>query len=1022
MGNFLLLAGGFLNCLYVFLFFPALLIVNPCSASPEDPLYERMQRNAWIRKGDSLFLYRNDYGVAGEMYRKALEEIKNNDQELAALCKIKLGNVFTSLEDYPKSIDLLNEAKKMVDKSDDPDHYLLAEYNLYYGKYLLRNMILDSAALYIDRSTDLKKRFFSDNELSISENLFFRAELYDAMSQLEKSEGIYREIEQIYDDHLTEDHILYGRLYSYIGICLRKQLDYTNATDYINKSLRIFSLDSTNNLNRIANVTLYLASIYSMQNKHEEIFQPLENLYTLIQQNQQLERFLRYYYENLIPAYLQTDQLDKAQSSIQAYQNYIQPDESEDLYDIAYIHLIRGQYHLKRKKYPDAREQVEKAIALFSGPLQSPAEFSSCYQLLADLYLEQDLPDSSLKNYQKALIVYIENFENENIYANPEANDDPDQRQVFTILYGKANAFRKYYDLTGEISYLKEALHIYNLVDKLYDEARNSNLRDASLLILNEYFHREYERAIDCAYELFILTQAEAYLDSAFRLMEKNKSMLLFKSLSLAERSRSIKLPYSIKRHEDSLRMLNLDFEQKILHESLKENPDQAKIDKLKNQQFRSTQDLYNLKIRISKEYPAYYQIRYDSVVKNLDDLKKFCRERNITGIEYYWGDSVLYRIVTDGNRTGILKQTQDENLINALNSLLSILSGDIDLDLIKRDYQNYILNAYEAYERLLGDLTTLGYKNLNHLLIIPDGILAQLPFEALITVPVDAAYTDFANLPYLILNTSVEYAYSVNLLLNTQEKTREPDRNLLAFSYSGLNALGENFDRNTGNMELPHTAVELNAIKEVFPGKNEFYFDNHATEHVFKVNAPGFRILHLAVHGVADTENGENSRLIFKQGNDSIDDNNLYMYELYGMDLDATRLAVLSACETGIGKEFRGEGVFSMARGFMYAGCPTVIMSLWPVGDEYSANIMADFYEHLEKGSPASEALRYAKLNFIKKQDELSSHPANWASFVYLGEEFNYEPGSKMMLIFSVSGLFIIILLLIFIRYRSAG
>ncbi|MBS0000611.1 MAG: CHAT domain-containing protein [Cyclobacteriaceae bacterium] len=986
--------------------------------TPDEPLNEKVNRNEWIRKGDSLFVYRDDYEGAGKLYLHALRAIEDSDEELAAICKIKLGNVYISLEKYQTALNYLSDARTIIDNLKDPDKFILQQYNLYFGKYLLRNVELDSAAVYIDRAIDINREYFSQDQLGLAEGLFFRAEIFDDQSNHSRAEELYQEIESIYDKILEENHILLGRLYAYMGRCLRSQLDYTNATDYIEKAIYIFRMDSLNNLNRLAVATFYLTSIYNKQKKYENLIPPLESILKLIKDNVQLERFLLYYYSNLITAYIQTNQLDKARNYIDAYHNYVTSSGTISPQDEAFLYFHHGEFNLRKKNYNEARDFLKRAYNLFKEQVATTNEYINCILALGDLYMEMDMPDSALYHYQLALIENSDGFSNDNIYSNPHAKDDPNQRDIFEIIYRKARAFSKYYVLKGDISYLKEALHIYNLIDKLNDEARNSNLRDASLLILNEYFHQEYERAIDCAYELFSITSEDAYLDSAFRLMEKNKSMILFKSLMLAERSRSINLPYSIKKHEDSLLMLNLDYEQKIRLEMDKDLPDQAIMDQLENQKFKITQELYNLKLKISKTFPTYYQIRYDSIVKDLDDFKNFCLKKDLLGIEYFWGDSNLYQIITDGNSTGFFKQKQNKKFQSSLNDLLLQLSHGIASDSVDIDYKRFNLNAHGVYKGLLGNLAYEKFANTDNLLIIPDGMLAQLPFEALISDLGDTSYTDYSNLPYMIFNTSIAYAYSVNVLLNPARDKKDQGRNLLAFSYSGLNTLGESLNRTGNDFELPHAAVELNAIREVFPGKNRYFFDDEATEHDFKLHAPDYQILHLAVHGVADMENGENSRLIFKQGNDTIDDSSLYMHELYGMDLTHTQLAVLSACETGIGKEFRGEGVFSMARGFIYAGCPTIIMSLWPVGDEFSAGIMAEFYRLLKKGIIASGALRNAKLNFIKKQDEFRTHPANWASFVYLGEEFQYEAGSNRVIIFSVLIFLIISISLFFRKY----
>ena len=157
------------------------------------------------------------------------------------------------------------------------------------------------------------------------------------------------------------------------------------------------------------------------------------------------------------------------------------------------------------------------------------------------------------------------------------------------------------------------------------------------------------------------------------------------------------------------------------------------------------------------------------------------------------------------------------------------------------------------------------------------------------------------------------------------------------------------------------------------------------ATEHRFKTEAPDYTVLHLALHGESDTNSFYNSRLIFKQASDTTNDGSLYMYELLKLKLNAN-LAVLSACESGVGKLSKGEGVYSIARGFIQAGCPSVVMSLWKVNDAATAQLMAGFYQYLSAGQTTDVAIRTAKLTYIRESDRRLAHPSNWASFVNLG------------------------------------
>jgi CHAT domain-containing protein len=142
-------------------------------------------------------------------------------------------------------------------------------------------------------------------------------------------------------------------------------------------------------------------------------------------------------------------------------------------------------------------------------------------------------------------------------------------------------------------------------------------------------------------------------------------------------------------------------------------------------------------------------------------------------------------------------------------------------------------------------------------------------------------------------------------------------------------------------------------------------------------------------------------------------------MHELYGLDLSNAELAVLSACETGIGKTFSGEGVFSMARGFAYAGCPTIVMSLWKVNDKYTAELMTGFYKNLNKKNNIVESLTNSKRAFISNSDEYKAHPSNWAAFIPVGK--NPVVVKRSYMVYYIFALMLTVsLYLIYNRFRK--
>ncbi len=158
------------------------------------------------------------------------------------------------------------------------------------------------------------------------------------------------------------------------------------------------------------------------------------------------------------------------------------------------------------------------------------------------------------------------------------------------------------------------------------------------------------------------------------------------------------------------------------------------------------------------------------------------------------------------------------------------------------------------------------------------------------------------------------------------------------------------------------------------------------ATEERFTSTAGNYRILHLATHGRADNRVGDYAFLAFNEIKDSIENELLYVKDLYNLQLNAD-LVVLSACETGIGKLQRGEGIISLARAFAYAGAKSIVTSLWSVNDKSTSELMRFFYRELRRGKDKDEALRLARQRLIREATVRNSHPFFWAAFVPLGD-----------------------------------
>ena len=196
--------------------------------------------------------------------------------------------------------------------------------------------------------------------------------------------------------------------------------------------------------------------------------------------------------------------------------------------------------------------------------------------------------------------------------------------------------------------------------------------------------------------------------------------------------------------------------------------------------------------------------------------------------------------------------------------------------------------------------------------------------------------------------------------------------------------------DTDSGTLRrLPYSAKEAQAILELAPEASRFSALGFDASYPLldSDRLAGYRILHFATHGLIDRKHPELSGLALSLFDPQGEPQRgfLRLHDIYNLHLGA-ELVVLSACETGLGEELEGEGLVGLTRGFLYAGVPRVIHSLWKVGDESAADLMERFYvQLLAKGLPPAAALRAAQLTM--RRETKWSAPIHWAAFVFQGD-----------------------------------
>jgi CHAT domain-containing protein/tetratricopeptide (TPR) repeat protein len=325
----------------------------------------------------------------------------------------------------------------------------------------------------------------------------------------------------------------------------------------------------------------------------------------------------------------------------------------------------------------------------------------------------------------------------------------------------------------------------------------------------------------------------------------------------------------------------------------------------------------------------------------------------------------VLNRQFLQARTSNISEATLDEKVHTYLTSIASPGSGADSVAL-----------GHDLFAVLIAPVTDLLDPS-KQLVIVSDKSLNQLPFSALIS----------DNNRYLIQDYPIVYAPSASLFIL---KSKEAAALNLSQSERVLSVGNPAFDAAmypTLNY-LPTAQTEAHTIAGFYPN-SKLVVGSDATKQVVMKSLLHAEVVHLALHAIEDYQTEMHSKLILAKDASAIGDgySTLEASEIGNLALPSTHLVVLSACETGAGRYYRGEGTFSLARSFLVAGVPVVIASLWPVESEATSDLMIKFHQHraLDHYSSA-RALQQAQLDLITSADPRVRHPYFWASFVIQG------------------------------------
>jgi len=507
-----------------------------------------------------------------------------------------------------------------------------------------------------------------------------------------------------------------------------------------------------------------------------------------------------------------------------------------------------------------------------------------------------------------------------------------------------------------------------------------------------------YEQAISISLLKATVDHNDTLLQSTFTYAEKSKSSLLQSQIKLTDALNFAGIPDSLLQKEHDLR-IDITWREKqrqtLLDQGLSETD--TKTLRISSIIFDLKNNNETLKKRFETQYPEYYRLKYDLSTVSLQYVQDTLLEsKNQALLEYFVGDSSIYLFVVRPDTMIVQEVKRDFPLEDWIEKFRQGLYGYYTADKGKRDtalfnstVRQYADYGQKLYQKLFAPVEQWLPKQV---IIVPDGPLGYVPFDALLAgKPEDKL--DFKSYPYLLNKYQFSYTYSATLLKEMRDKKHhhEPVKEFAAFApfYNGdttlLAGMYQYDDLMRKDLQpLAYSGPEVAAASKLMRG--ETIAGPAATEERFTSTAGDYRILHLATHGRADNRVGDYAFLAFSEIKDSIENELLYVKDLYNLELNAD-LVVLSACETGIGKLQRGEGIISLARAFAYAGVKSIVTTLWEVNDKSTSELMRYFYRELKLGKDKDEALRLARQRYFDKAAPRGLHPFFWAAFVPVGD-----------------------------------
>jgi len=522
--------------------------------------------------------------------------------------------------------------------------------------------------------------------------------------------------------------------------------------------------------------------------------------------------------------------------------------------------------------------------------------------------------------------------------ASAELNRFQDKEILLQLFDNKTECLLHLFQETNGPEYLSACLQTALLTDTLITTMRHEQIGERTKLFWRDHTRQFFSNALKAC-----LLAKDA--GRAFYFMEKSRAVLLNDRLN--ELGAFAFLPPNEAARQQSLEISVIE-QQLALSAMSPDSPAyQAQETRLllaKDQQERYIRTL-------EQKAPAYYQYKYADQVPSVDSMQQILSRTRQNFVDYFIGDKELYILSISGNEAS-LSALPSSGIRDSLALFLRLCA---DRQSLNNNYPTFAAISHALYDRLCSPL----HLRAARLVICPDNFL--IPFEALCT--------DTMGRHFLVYDHAFDYVYSARYWLKTFPDISSQG-NFLGFAPVSFAA----------SLHVPDLQASMTSIKQAasfYPGYTCLTGKDASRRH-FLEQMPHYVVVNVYSHAKADST--DNEPLLF------LSDSIIRLSELQLLQQPSAQLVVLSACQTNVGKNAAGEGIYSLARGLASAGIPSVASTLWQADELATYEITARFHSYLSKGMRKDEALQKAKLDFLQKDNGENLLPYYWANMTLIG------------------------------------